>query len=377
MTKQNFRMNNKKNTTIYFDPDLTSLHNPDFGSLEYGQRVNIDLSIYRNKQCRIICYQNLISDKNTTKQNNYFKILKSTHQNNPIFKYISSISFEPNFFQKKLKMKPSGRKIRNCHGCTSETIDDICSICQSNNSDDNFFRYAHLIDKNISESDTTYFTHNSYTAIKRSVILVCQMIDDLINGLTKNGFAFVRPPGHHASNDKSEGFCLINNVAVCANYALKSGFKKIFIFDFDVHHGNGTQEIFYHRNDVYYCSIHTLDAYPRTGYETEIGAGKGKHYNRNIVVPKLTDDNNYLRVFYSFVLPIIVDYHPDIILVSAGFDGLNTDPMAIMNLTPECYGEITKDLVSCGIPVLMILEGGYNIADMLKCCEICIDNLIS
>ncbi len=366
----------KKITTIYYDPELVTSHNPDFGSLENGQRVKINLSNYQNKECRILCYEDLIM--NISKQHicAYLKVLKNTHKNNPLYSYISKVSFAPNFLQKILNIKPMSRKNRNCHGCTTETSENTCSVCGFDIFDEKFFRYAHLIDKNISDSDTTYITHTSYKAVKHSIILVCRMVDDVINGLTKNGFAFVRPPGHHASSNKSEGFCLVNNVAVCANYALKTGFKKVFIFDFDVHHGNGTQEIFYNRNDVFYCSIHTLDAYPRTGFENEVGDDEGQFYNRNIVVPKATDSQSYLIAFYSNVIPAITEYQPDLIIVSAGFDGLETDPMAIMKLTPECYGEITKDLVLCGIPVLMVLEGGYNIEELSKCCEICVDNLI-
>jgi acetoin utilization deacetylase AcuC-like enzyme len=354
-------------TTIYFDPNLTEYHNPDFGSLENGQRINIDMTIYQNKGCRI-SYPYI--------DNKYLKILKDMHIVNPIYLYISITSFDKNFLQRIFNIKPKSRTIRNCHGCTVETNENICPICGSMNSDNKFFRYAHCIDKNILESDTTYITHTSYLAVKNSVSLVCQMIDDVIKGLTKHGFSFVRPPGHHASHNKSEGFCLINNIAICANYALSLGLQKIFIFDFDAHHGNGTQEIFYHRNDVYYCSMHTIESYPQTGPESEIGIDNGKFHNLNIIVPKGINDQNYLKIFRSKVLPTVMEYKPDIILVSAGFDGLHSDPMAIMNLTPECYGQITKDLVSCGVSVLMILEGGYNIPELQKCYEKCIDELV-
>ena len=153
--------------------------------------------------------------------------------------------------------------------------------------------------------------------------------------------------------------------------------KKIFIFDFDAHHGNGTQEIFYHTNKVFYSSIHTLDFYPKTGLESEIGLADGMGCNLNVIVPRNIDVISYLYFFENKILAQIDNYKPDLILVSAGFDGLLTDPMKIMNLTPECYGMIVKKLVFFGIPVCLILEGGYNLQDLPICFDICLKELAS
>ncbi|XWV24714.1 histone deacetylase [Tupanvirus deep ocean] len=358
----------KKTVTIYYDSKMVYYHDPNFGSLENGQRVNININEYEKKGCRIV-YPGPLKK--------YKKILKYIHYANPIFKYISSVSLKPNTFEKLLRMEPKSKKIRNCHGCTSETSDNRCKICDTKNDKNKYFRYAFTIDKNICDSDTTYITPTTYTAVKNAVSLVCQMIDDVIEEKTKHGFAIVRPPGHHASHDKSEGFCIVNNIAVCAYYAIVKGFKRIFIFDFDAHHGNGTQNMFYYRSDIFYCSIHTIEAYPKTGHEDEIGERFGQGYNLNVIVPKKVDTETYLYKFRDMVIPAITNYKPDLILVSAGFDGLASDPMALMNLTPECYGEIIKALVEFDIPVCMVLEGGYNIEDLKKCYSMCVDELLN
>ncbi len=187
-------------------------------------------------------------------------------------------------------------------------------------------------------------------------------------------FCIVRPPGHHASYIKSQGFCIINNIALCAEYAINVGFKKIFIFDFDAHHGNGTQEIFYDRNDVFYCSIHTKDAYPKTGSTGETGSGPGTGFTKNIIVPHKCDNELYYKIFKNDVILLITEYKPDLILVSAGFDGLENDPIKLLSLTPEIYGKMTLDLASMKIPIGMVLEGGYT-NSVSKCIELCVNNL--
>ena len=344
---------------IFYDPDSVQNHDPKFGSLECGDRVNINLKLYDMYK--------IIGPKPKTV---YMEFLDRIHQNNLIINSLSSDPFKPNFIQKIFKITPSSMANRNCHGCTTNTADKVCMFCNTKSDSKHFFLYAHMIDTNILDSDTTYITHTSYTAIKNAVSLVCQMVD-----ANTNGFAIVRPPGHHASSDKSEGFCLVNNIAIGATYALTKGFKKIFIFDFDAHHGNGTQNIFYNDSNVYYCSMHTQDAYPKSGRENELGKDTGYGYNLNIIVPKGIDTDTYLDTYKSKVLPAIRSYDPDLIMVSAGFDGLATDPMAIMKLTPQCYQEITKSLVKFNKPVLMVLEGGYNRSDIEKCIQLCMREL--
>ena len=359
-------MENPTRISIYCDPHMIVWHNPNFGSMENGERVHIDISYYYNKGYTIIY----------PKPNDiYFDMLKYIHGNNVVFNFLSSDIFKKNILHKILQTEPKSMTNRNCHGCTAQTNSKKCSICGIHKNTDKFFRYVYTIDKNICDADTTYITHTSYAAIKNATSLVCQMVKDVSNKKTKHGFALVRPPGHHASHDKSQGFCLVNNIAVCAHYATTLGLKKVFIFDFDAHHGNGTQEIFYHRKDVFYCSIHTAEAYPKTGAIDETGINDGVGYNLNLVVPKNINTEDYLDIFSSKVKSTIAEYDPDLILVSAGFDGLESDPMTIMNLTPKCYGEMVRTLVKFNVPVCMVLEGGYNVPDLHKCYAICIGEL--
>jgi acetoin utilization deacetylase AcuC-like enzyme len=352
--------------TIYYDPKSIKNHNPNHGSLECGSRTKIDIFKYFDKGYKITFpHQKSV----------YLKFLEKIHGNNPVIKYLLSVSFKQNILQKVLRIKPKSMLSRNCHGCTMVTTNDVCPVCNTIGSNDNFFKYIHLIDKNISDSDTTYITHTSYRAIMNAISLVCQMMEDVKSRITKHGFALIRPPGHHACNDMSGGFCLVNNIAIAAEYALHLGFSKIFIFDFDAHHGNGTQQIFYDRNNVFYCSMHTMDAYPKSGRPDDFGIGNGYGFNLNIIVPKNVDDQTYLDIYKSDVVPEIIKFNPDIILISAGFDGLASDPMAIMNLSPKCYGEIIKILVAHRMPICMILEGGYNKLELLKCFDICLEEL--
>lgn len=342
--------------TIYYDPNSVVNHNV-CNSLECGNRVKLN-----KKNNKIVCVE--FNEK-------YLSLLHNLYADNPVFKYLSTEFIEPTYVNYLRRVGTVSMFERNCHGCTMLTAEDKCSICHTKRNITQFFKYAYLIDNAICDSDTTYITHTSYTAIKRAVNLVCQMIDDMISSKTKNGFAIIRPPGHHASYTKSSGFCLVNNIAVAAEYAIKCNIKKVFIFDFDAHHGNGTQTIFYDRSDVYYCSIHTLDAYPKTGFPEETGEG----FNLNIIVPKGIDSLSYLEQFKIHVLPAITAYDPELILVSAGFDGLATDPMKIMNLIPECYGVMMQSLVSLNKPIGMVLEGGYDLENLQKCIDICTNQL--
>lgn len=338
--------------SIYSDPYAVYNHDPNFGNMECGMRVNINRAYYAKNGYRIVCPKPKAI---------YFKILKSIHGKNPLWKL--------------LKLVKSDRSVRNCHGCTIETNEEICPICQTKYDPLRYFRYAFTLDANISDSDTTYVTPTSLQTIKNAISLVCQMVDDVFSKKTNHGFAIIRPPGHHASCEKSGGFCLVNNITIGAEYATRLGFKKVFIFDFDAHHGDGTQKIFYHRKDIFYCSMHTINAYPKTGLADEMGRWPGVCHNLNIIVPNGVNDEVYLDLFRSNVLITIQAYKPEIILVSAGFDGLENDPMHIMKLTIGCYEKIVQELVKFGIPICLVLEGGYHVEELMKCYEVCLNSL--
>jgi len=186
---------------------------------------------------------------------------------------------------------------------------------------------------------------------------------DLMDGISKRVFCAVRPPGHHAETSRVNGFCFLNNAAVAARY-LQSNYdiKKIAIIDFDVHHGNGTQEIFYNDNSVLYGSIHQHPLFPGTGLESEIGAGN----IFNAPIEAGTSSEEFLRVFNEKILVNVDRFEPEVIIISAGFDAHKRDPLATINLNSEDYFTMTQDIVGIANRhskgrVISFLEGGYDL----------------
>jgi acetoin utilization deacetylase AcuC-like enzyme len=184
----------------------------------------------------------------------------------------------------------------------------------------------------------------------------------------ENAFALVRPPGHHAEKFRAKGFCIFNNVAIAARYLLKKfNLQRILILDIDAHHGNGTQETFYETNKVLYISLHQDPRiFPGTGFIDEIGEGEGLGYNVNIPFPFRTGDQIYLKAIREVATPIIYQYKPQFILVSAGLDGHYTDPVASLSLSALCYQEIYEIIVNlaseiCDGRLVSVLEGGYSL----------------
>ncbi|MEM3699252.1 MAG: histone deacetylase [Candidatus Bathyarchaeia archaeon] len=193
-------------------------------------------------------------------------------------------------------------------------------------------------------------------------------VDLVMNGKYENAFAVVRPPGHHAERFRAFGFCIFNNVAIAAKYLLKNyGLKRIGILDIDAHHGNGTQESFYQTDKVLYVSLHQDPTiFPGTGFSDEIGEGQGLGFNVNIPLPFWTGDRLYLKALREIVVPIIREYKPQIILVSAGLDGHYTDPIGNLSLSVLCYQEIFETVVRlaseiCYGKFVSVLEGGYSL----------------
>jgi len=184
----------------------------------------------------------------------------------------------------------------------------------------------------------------------------------------ENAFALVRPPGHHAEKFRAFGFCIFNNVAIAARHLLKKfKLQRILILDIDAHHGNGTQETFYETNKVLYVSLHQDPRiFPGTGFIDEIGEGEGLGYNVNVPFPFRTGDQIYLKAMREIVTPIIYQYKPQFILVSAGLDGHYTDPVANLSLSALCYQEIYEIIVKlaseiCDGRLVSVLEGGYSL----------------
>jgi len=209
----------------------------------------------------------------------------------------------------------------------------------------------------------TIISPGSKEATLDAVGSIISAIDGVQNKEFKNAFCAVRPPGHHAEKNKAMGFCIYNNVAVGAHYLLeKYKLKKVAIIDFDVHHGNGTQDIFYNNEKVLYISTHQFPFYPGSGTEQE----KGKYNNIfNIPLPAGTTSEEYLNA-YEFVLEKIKEFKPEFILLSAGFDGHKDDPLAQFQLKSQDFYEITKRTLElsklyCNGKVVSILEGGYDL----------------
>ncbi len=190
-----------------------------------------------------------------------------------------------------------------------------------------------------------------------------QVVD---SGLT-NGFALVRPPGHHAEASRAMGFCLFNNVAVAAAWALKhKGLSRVMIVDWDLHHGNGTQHSFYADRKVLYLSTHQYPFYPGSGALDETGAGNGHGFTVNIPLGWGHGDREYVSIFKNVALPLARAYQPELILVSAGFDIYRGDPLGGMQVTTDGFAALTRILKTmaeeiCGGRLVLTLEGGYNI----------------
>ncbi len=194
-----------------------------------------------------------------------------------------------------------------------------------------------------------------------------QLVEKVVAGEFNSAFALVRPPGHHAERDRAMGFCLINNIAVAAERALAlPGVKRVAIVDYDVHHGNGTQDIFEARGDVLYLSIHQHPLYPGTGSFRENGVGDGRGRTVNFPAPAGMGNHFYASLMDELVVPILTRYKPDLVLASAGFDAHRDDPLASMELDARGYAYIASRLNSlaaqvCGGRVIYVLEGGYHL----------------
>jgi acetoin utilization deacetylase AcuC-like enzyme len=192
--------------------------------------------------------------------------------------------------------------------------------------------------------------------------------------------AMVRPPGHHAEPDRAMGFCLFNNIAVAAAHARAKGLSRVAIVDFDVHHGNGTQRMFETDPSVLYISLHQFPYYPGTGSAAEIGRGAGTGFTVNFPLDAGAVDNDYRIVFSEGVIPLLNQYRPDLLLVSAGFDAHESDPLAGMRLTSAAFGAMTMELrnaadACCQGRMVLMTEGGYHLRALTESLEAVIDSL--
>jgi acetoin utilization deacetylase AcuC-like enzyme len=206
----------------------------------------------------------------------------------------------------------------------------------------------------------TYYAVGSWDAALLAAGSTIDLALAVANGTLDNGFAFVRPPGHHATRDQAMGFCLLNNVAIAAA-RLRADGARVAILDWDVHHGNGTEDIFVEEPDVLYASLHEWPQYPGTGAPDFTGRGRGTGSTVNVALSAGTGDAEYLAAYRAQVAPALERFRPDVILVSAGFDAHRDDPLGGLELTPSTFVAMTRHLMSITPKVACVLEGGYDL----------------
>uniref|UniRef100_A0A8C1TSB9 Histone deacetylase n=1 Tax=Cyprinus carpio TaxID=7962 RepID=A0A8C1TSB9_CYPCA len=237
------------------------------------------------------------------------------------------------------------------------------------------------------DSDTVWNEMHSSGAVRMAVGCVIELAFKVAAGELKNGFAVVRPPGHHAEESTAMGFCFFNSVAITAKLLQqKLGVGKILIIDWDIHHGNGTQQAFYNDPNVLYISLHRYDDgnfFPGSGAPEEVGAGPGEGFNVNIAwtggVEPPMGDVEYLTAFRTVVMPIANEFSPDVVLVSAGFDAVegHQSPLGGYNVTAKCFGHLTKQLMKlAGGRVVLALEGGHDLTAICDASESCVAALL-
>ena len=229
----------------------------------------------------------------------------------------------------------------------------------------------------------TVISPDSYQAALLSAGAGLEALDKILDGTIDNVFCAVRPPGHHAEQNRAMGFCLFNNVGVVARYAQEvKQLDKIFIFDWDVHHGNGTQHSFYKNSSIFYSSTHQYPFYPGTGGSDETGSGDGLGANLNLPMRAYSGDSDYLDAIENKLVPAIQKFNPDLIIISAGFDAHENDPLAQVELSTDCYGKMTQQLLEaakdvCQGRILSMLEGGYDYSALGDSVQLHIENLLS
>jgi len=210
-------------------------------------------------------------------------------------------------------------------------------------------------------------SRKSYEAALMAAGGVLSAVDAVVHGEIRNAFCAVRPPGHHALSDQAMGFCIFNNVAIAARYAQQEhGLSKVLIVDWDVHHGNATQAAFYDDPTVLYFSVHQWPFYPGSGAEGETGSGDGRGLTINVPLPAGSGDREYLDAFENKLRPAALDFQPDFVLVSAGFDAHERDTLGSMRVTTAGFGRLTQIVKQiaeqcCDGRLVSVLEGGYGL----------------
>jgi acetoin utilization deacetylase AcuC-like enzyme len=228
----------------------------------------------------------------------------------------------------------------------------------------------------------TYVSAKSYEAAIRAAGAPLTAIDAIMKGEIDNAYCLVRPPGHHAVAEAAMGFCLFNNVAVAARYAIDHyGLERVMIIDFDVHHGNGTQEMFYNDPRVLYFSTHQAPFYPGTGLSDERGEGEAEGTTINVPLPATTGYETFEPIFRQVMAPAADRFDPQLMLVSAGFDAHWDDPLGQLNLSTAGFAQLMKIIIEearflCNGRLVLVQEGGYSLDAMAACVATCINLLL-
>ncbi len=212
----------------------------------------------------------------------------------------------------------------------------------------------------------TLASPGSYTAALHAAGGACALVEALLAGEARAGFSGMRPPGHHAEPARAMGFCLFNSVAVAARHALDSlGARRVLVLDWDVHHGNGTNDIFHASREVLFASIHQWPLYPGTGPLEDVGSGDGEGHTINLPVPPGSVEDGWLSLVEHVVVPVARRFEPDLVLISAGFDAHEDDPLAQCRLRESSFAEMALHMRALGqelsVPVGAVLEGGYDL----------------
>ena len=221
----------------------------------------------------------------------------------------------------------------------------------------------------------TYTTRDSWNLAMNAAGGAIAVAKSVWHRNSKRGFALTRPPGHHATSNRGMGFCLLNNVAIAAeNLLQQEGAIRLAIVDLDLHHGNGTQDIFWRREDVFYISTHQYPHYPGTGRLEEVGEGRGQGFTANFPMPPTSGDQAFTAVMETAILPLLHGFKPDMILVSYGFDTHWMDPLGHIFLSAEGYRQLIARLAAwsddnCGGRIALFLEGGYNLEAASACAQ--------
>lgn len=214
----------------------------------------------------------------------------------------------------------------------------------------------------------TYMTPTSYTLARMAADGACLAVEAVLDGEADNALAAIRPPGHHATPSRAMGFCLLNNVAIAARYAQHEyeDIQRVMIVDYDVHHGNGTQDVFYDDDSVLFISTHQSPLYPGSGMLEDVGHGAGEGYTLNVPLRAGTGDKGFAQIYKEVIWKAAERFQPDLILVSAGFDAHWGDPLGGLALTLDGFSHLNRELIAmaktlCKGRIVFVMEGGYNL----------------